>query len=656
MPAKYVHLDGHAVHYLHTGPTTLPDVPPALDRGALFVLLHAAGSNAGMWRRQLDGLGERHSVVALDLPGHGRSSGVEGPATIDESAARRRPLPRRGDPPAVRAGGTQHGRRGRARGRRRAEPDARPRARARVHAAALHARPTPRSQTARDVARGRLPQQFTTETFSPSTRHGPHARGVDGAGEDRPARALTRSAGRAQAFDGRPLLGADRACRRSSSPAPTTSVTPPAQAEELARGIAGARLEVLAAGRAPGAARAARARSTRCSPAFAEALRDEHLGHRSPSPASTSTRRAARRTRPRTRSTPRARAARSTTPGSTIGDVDGFCTSGVGPIGIMSLAEHLNLQPRYLDAQPSAARRSWRTACTPRRRSTPGCARWRSITYGITAASERFADRHRRRRSAATRPTHFEAPYGPTMVGSYALVAQRHMHEYGTTTEQLAEIAVTMRRHAALNPHAKYRDPITVDDVLASRVISSPLHLLDCCIITDGGGALVVTSARAGARPARSAPVVDPRRRRSGAAPRHRAPATCSTSPPSQSGPLAFARAGVTHADVDLLHDLRLVHDHRAARRSRTSASASAGEGGAFCAGRPHRPRRRAARQHRRRRPLVEPPGHARHLPGDRGGRSSCAASAARAGEGRARSRSCTAPAACSACATAARR
>src|SRR5262249_56364544 len=83
------HLDiaGTAAPYPHTGPTTLPDVPPALDRGAPLVLLHAAGSTAGMWRRQLLGLESQHSVVALDLPGHGRSSGIDGPASIEESAA-----------------------------------------------------------------------------------------------------------------------------------------------------------------------------------------------------------------------------------------------------------------------------------------------------------------------------------------------------------------------------------------------------------------------------------------------------------------------------------------------------------------------------------------------------------------------------------------
>jgi len=86
VPAKYVTVDGTAVHYLHSGPTTLPDVPPALDRGRLFVLVHAAGSNAGMWRRQVEAAAVDDSVVALDLPGHGRSSGVEGLPTLDACA------------------------------------------------------------------------------------------------------------------------------------------------------------------------------------------------------------------------------------------------------------------------------------------------------------------------------------------------------------------------------------------------------------------------------------------------------------------------------------------------------------------------------------------------------------------------------------------
>src|SRR5213079_1380650 len=90
----------------------------------------------------------------------------------------------------------------------------------------------------------------------------------------------------------------------------------------------------------------------------------------------------------------------------------------------------------------------------------------------------------------------FEQPFGlagpPT---GYALAAARHMHEFGTTSEQLAEVAVATRRWAQLNPRALRRDPLTVEDVLASRLISWPLHLLDCCLVTDAGGAVVVTSA-----------------------------------------------------------------------------------------------------------------------------------------------------------------
>jgi acetyl-CoA acetyltransferase len=89
----------------------------------------------------------------------------------------------------------------------------------------------------------------------------------------------------------------------------------------------------------------------------------------------------------------------------------------------------------------------------------------------------------------------FESPYGPLIPALYGLVAQRRMHEYGTTPEELASVAVTFRYHASLNPAAQMRDIITVRDVLESRMIAEPLHMLDCCLISDAGGALIVTSA-----------------------------------------------------------------------------------------------------------------------------------------------------------------
>lgn len=96
----------------------------------------------------------------------------------------------------------------------------------------------------------------------------------------------------------------------------------------------------------------------------------------------------------------------------------------------------------------------------------------------------------------------FERPFGISVPASYALVARRYMHETGATPEQLAAIAVEHRRHAARHPKAHKRDPVTVEQVLASKEIASPLRMLDCCLISDGGAALVVSS-RAAARDAR---------------------------------------------------------------------------------------------------------------------------------------------------------
>src|SRR5215470_4084312 len=267
--------------------------------------------------------------------------------------------------------------------------------------------------------------------------------------------------------------------------------------------------------------------------------------------------------------------------GLTIRDVDGFFTSGVGPIGIMSLAQHLNLRPCYLDSQAIGGS-SFVSHCLHAAAALDaGLCTVALVTYGSTAASERFAIGTGTGGFVMDPPDSFEAPFGPTIVGSYALVAQRHMHEYGTTSEQLAEIAVTMRRHATTNPDAKYRDPITVEDVLASRVISSPLHLLDCCIISDGGGALVLTSLER-ARDLAKPPVVV----LGGAeAVQHQGIGRRDLLEIAavQSGPLALSRAGVTHADVDCC----MIYDSYTITVLATLEAlgfCKPGEGGAFCA------------------------------------------------------------------------
>jgi acetyl-CoA acetyltransferase len=89
----------------------------------------------------------------------------------------------------------------------------------------------------------------------------------------------------------------------------------------------------------------------------------------------------------------------------------------------------------------------------------------------------------------------FETPYGPTVPALYALIAQAHMATYGTTPEQFASIAVVCRKHAALNPEAQMQESISVQDVLSSRMIADPLHLLDCSLVSDGGAAIILTSA-----------------------------------------------------------------------------------------------------------------------------------------------------------------
>lgn len=105
------------------------------------------------------------------------------------------------------------------------------------------------------------------------------------------------------------------------------------------------------------------------------------------------------------------------------------------------------------------------------------------MTDGRAASVQRLASAH----------GEFDVAWGSLVPSWFALIAQRHMHEYGTTSEDLARIAVSTRRWASMNPAAIMREPITVDDVVGSRMISSPLHLLDCCLVNDGAGALVLS-------------------------------------------------------------------------------------------------------------------------------------------------------------------
>jgi len=147
----------------------------------------------------------------------------------------------------------------------------------------------------------------------------------------------------------------------------------------------------------------------------------------------------------------------------------------------------------------------------------------------------------------------FELPYGTAGPATgYGFLATRHMHEYGTTSEQLAEVAVATRKWAALNPKALMRDPITIDDVLASRLIAWPFHLLDCCLVTDAGGAVIITSAeRARDLPKKPVYVLG-----TGECVTHQMvsqmPSYSRWDAGVTSGQRAFAMSGVAHKDIDV--------------------------------------------------------------------------------------------------------
>ncbi len=231
-------------------------------------------------------------------------------------------------------------------------------------------------------------------------------------------------------------------------------------------------------------------------------------------------------------------------------DVDGYFTVAANPgVGPLATVDYLNLAPKYVDGTTIGGSSFVAHVNHAAAAIAEGRCRVALITYGSTSRSSGIAV-GTRERLAGEYVDQFEALYGTSTVGLYALVARRHMHVYGTTGAQLAEIAVACRRHAGLNPVALYRDPITVEDVLKSPVISSPLHLLDCCVITDGGGAVVVVHPDV-ARDLKKPPV---RILGSAEAVAHTSAGHRDylVSAAAQTGPRAFAQAGVSRDDVDM--------------------------------------------------------------------------------------------------------
>ena len=217
-----------------------------------------------------------------------------------------------------------------------------------------------------------------------------------------------------------------------------------------------------------------------------------------------------------------------------------------------NLAEYMNMFPDVIDTTQMGGGSYEFFAAHAAAAKAAGQCEVALVTYGSTGRSGgRAVERNPIRGRVPALPDGFEEPYGPTTLGRYALVARRHMHEFGTTSEQLAAISVSTRKHASTNPFAVFRDPITVDDVLNSRMVSDPLHLLDCCIVSDGGGAFIITSA-ARAKDLKKKPVYI---LGTGQAVAHPGIGNrdLTTIAAGQSHKHAFEEAGVTHKDIDLL-------------------------------------------------------------------------------------------------------
>jgi acetyl-CoA acetyltransferase len=234
------------------------------------------------------------------------------------------------------------------------------------------------------------------------------------------------------------------------------------------------------------------------------------------------------------------------------GEVDGLGSTGLGTMAPIDVAEYMGLRPRWVDST-AVGGSSWEVMAA---HATDAIAEGHAdvvlLAYGSTAR----ADLRKGLRGAnldwgSRGPQQWEAPYGHTLISKYAMAARRHMHDYGTTLEQLAEIAVSARANASLNPEAYYRDPITVEDVLSGPMIADPFTKLQCCIRSDGGAAAVlVAEDRVADLPRQPVWVLG-----SGEHVSHVSMSQWpdfTTGPATVSADLAFKRAGVSRADVDV--------------------------------------------------------------------------------------------------------
>jgi acetyl-CoA C-acetyltransferase len=231
--------------------------------------------------------------------------------------------------------------------------------------------------------------------------------------------------------------------------------------------------------------------------------------------------------------------------GLSLRDVDGYFCAGDAPgFGALSMVDYLGINPRHVDSTETGGSSYILHVSHAAQAIAAGKCSVALITLAGRPRSEPFAGF----RSGAPEAA-FENWVGASTQNSYGMCAGRHMYEFGTTSEQLAWIKVAASHHAQHNPHAMLRDVVSVEDVVSSPMISDPLHRLDCCVVSDGGGALVVVSPEIAKSLKR--PLIAVR----GAGEALKGPAggmrlDLTTSAAAWSGPAAFAEAGVTPADI----------------------------------------------------------------------------------------------------------
>jgi acetyl-CoA acetyltransferase len=184
--------------------------------------------------------------------------------------------------------------------------------------------------------------------------------------------------------------------------------------------------------------------------------------------------------------------------GITKNEVDGLitCASWAEPYLYHAemIAEYMQIFPRYCMGAPAGGGTTLAIMHHAASAIVTGMCNTVLVTMADSQVSGLSRDKAIEMMSTAGHPQ-FERPYGPPIPAFYALLARAHEHAYGTTAEQRAAVAVACRKHASTNPAAQMRRPITIADVLASRMIADPLHLLDCSLVSDGGAAFIMTSA-----------------------------------------------------------------------------------------------------------------------------------------------------------------